>query len=80
MIIQIARLHDFNVGMRGGNLVGEAIDPVNQDSRKQKIGKDDDAFEAKPRHMFKTGLNKREGNARITDFCPTKSHPFPEHA
>ena len=32
VIAQIAGLDELDIGMRGGNLIGKAVDPVNQDA------------------------------------------------
>ena len=79
MIVQIARLDEFDIGMCGRHLVGKAVNAVNQNAREQKIGKQHNTLEAQTRHMFETGLNKRKGDPGIPDFGPAKSHAFPQH-
>ena len=80
MIIQISRFHEFGCGMRRSNLVGKAVDPIDQNPRKQEIGEHDHALEAKLHDMFKTWLDKREGHTGIADLGPAETHPFPQHA
>jgi len=63
MVVQIASLDKFGSGVRRRNLVGKAVDPVNQNPRKQKIWEHHNTLEAKLYDMFKTWLDKREGHA-----------------
>ncbi len=60
-------------------MVGEAIDPVDQDAGEQEIRKHDNAFVAKTRDMLEAGFDQWEGDARIADLTPAKAHAFPEH-
>ena len=79
VIIEIPGLHEFNVRMRRRNFVGETIYAVDQNSREQEIGKDDNTLETKLHHMFKTWLDEREGHAGIANLGPAKPHPLPQH-
>ena len=63
-------------GFFGGNLVGEAIDPVDQDAREQEIREDDDAFIAQLGHVVQAGFNQWEGHAGIAHLQPAKAHAF----
>ena len=63
MVVQIACFDKFDIGIGRCNLVGKAVNPVNQNARKQKIGKNNNPPITKPGDMFKTGLNQRERNA-----------------
>ena len=63
VVIQIASLDKFDIGVRRRNLIGKAVNPVNQNARKQKIGGDNNPPITKPGDMFETGLNQRERNA-----------------
>ncbi len=79
MVVQIAGLHELGIGIGRRNLVGEAVDPVDQDATEQEIGKDNDPLESKPHDMLKTGLNQRECHAGIANLCPAEAHPLPQH-
>ena len=46
VVVQIARLFPLNVGMRGCDLIGEAIYAVDQDAGEEEIGEHDHAFVA----------------------------------
>ena len=62
MVAQIACLDELFVGMFGGDLVGEPVDPVDQDARKQEIREHDDPFVGKHRNMLQTRCDQREGH------------------
>ena len=79
MVIQIAGLDEFNIGICRCNAVGKAVNPVDQNAGKQEIRKHDDAFIAELCRVFQTRLHQREGHAGITDFTPAKPHAFPKH-
>ena len=80
MVVQIAGLDKLDIRMRRRNLVGEAVDAVDQDTAEKEIGENDDALEAKARHMLKAWLDQREGHAGISDLGPAEAHAFPQHA
>ena len=80
MVVQIAGLDKLDIRMRRRNLVGKAVDAVDQDAAEQEIGENDDALEAKARHMLKAWLDQREGHAGISDLGPAEAHAFPQHA
>ena len=80
MVVQIACLDELGIGKRCRDLVGETVDPVDQNAAEQEIGKDHHTLEAKACHMLKAGLDKRECHTGIADFGPAEAHPFPQHA
>ena len=79
MVVEIACLDEFHLWMGRGDLVGEAVDTVDQNAGEQKVGKHHNALETKLDDMFKAGLDKREGHAGIADFGPAEAHAFPQH-
>ena len=79
MVAKVSRLHPVNARMRAGDQIGEAIDPVDQNARKQEIGENHDAPLAKLRDMVEAGLDQGEGYAGIAGFGPAKAHPLPQH-
>lgn len=80
MIVEIARRDEIDVRVRGGDLIGKAIDAVDQNAREEEVGEDDDALVAKLGGVVQAGFDKRECNARIANFAPAKSHAFLKHA
>ena len=77
MVVQIPGFDELNIRICRGNLVGEAVDPVNQNSGKQKIGKHHNALVAQPCDMLETGLNQRKGDARIANLGLAKADTLP---
>ena len=76
MVVQVSGLHKGDLGMLGGDLVGKAINPVNQDAGEQEIGKYDHPAVAKARNVVQTWLYQRECNPGITDFAPAQAQAF----
>ena len=79
MVVQIAGLDEFGVGVCRRHLVGEAIDAVDQDPGKQEVGKNDNALETELYNMLKTGLHQRKGHTGIANLGPSEPHAFPQH-
>lgn len=52
VITQIAGFDELDVCVLGSDLIGEPIDTVDQNPRKQEVWEDDDAFIRKARHML----------------------------
>jgi hypothetical protein len=52
VITQIAGFDELDACVLGSDLIGEPIDTVDQNPRKQEVWEDDDAFIRKARHML----------------------------
>ena len=80
VVVQIAGLDKLDIRIGRRDLVSETVNAVDQDAAEQEIGENDDALEAKTRHMLKTGLHQREGHTGISNLGPAEAHAFPQHA
>ena len=73
MVVQIAGLDKLDIRMRRRNLVGKAVDAVDQDAAEQEIGENDDALEPRrvtcSRHGWTSG--------KVTPEYPTSAQPKP---
>ncbi len=80
VVVQVWRLDEFDIGMPRGDLVGIAVDSVDQDAGEQEVGEHDDPLVAKLHRVFEAGLHQRERDAGIAGFRPAEAHAFPQHA
>jgi hypothetical protein len=65
--------------MLGGDLIGKAIDAVDQDAREQEIREYDDPLVPESGHMLQAGFDQREGHPRIAHLAPAKADAFLKH-
>ena len=79
MIAQIAGFDELDAGMLCRNLVGEAIDAVDQNARKQEIREHDNALVGQHRDVLQARFHQREGHAGIAHLVPAKAHAFGQH-
>ena len=79
VVTQIACLDELGVGMLGRDLIGEAIDAVDQDAREQEIREDDDPFVAQFCRMCQARFNQRECDTGVADLVPAKADTFVQH-
>ena len=60
MIVEIAGLDEFDIGMHCSDIVGGGINPLHQHAGKQEIREYYNSLVAKPCSMFETRLDQRE--------------------
>lgn len=80
VIAQVAGFDELDVGVLCGDLVGEAVDAVDQDAGEQEVGRNDDAFVAQACCVGQARFDQREGDAGVADLEPTKADAFLQHA
>ena len=68
VITQVVGFYELDVGVLCRDLIGEPINTVNQNARKQKVWRNDDPFVAKFGSMGQARLDQRERHAGITNF------------
>lgn len=79
VIVKITGFDKMNIGMLSRNLIGEAIDPVDQNAGEKEIGEHHNALVAKFGDVLQCGLDQREGDTGIPDLTPAKAHTLPEN-
>ena len=79
MVAQVASFDELDVGVVGRDLIGEAVDPIDQDTGEQEIWRDDDAFIAEFCRMAEARFDEWEGNAGIADLMPAEPDAFMQH-
>lgn len=62
MVAQIGRFDERNSGILCCNLIGEPVNPVNQDAGKEEVGKDHDPFVTQLCRMVEAWFNQWKGN------------------
>ena len=80
VIFKVTGLDEFDIAELGCDFVGVGIDTVDQDTRKQEIGENHNAFVAQFHSFAQTRIHARMGNTGIADFGTAKSHAFLKHA
>ena len=76
VVVQIPGLDEIDAGVFHRCLIGEPVNPVDQNAGKQEIREDDDALVSKPCDVIEARFNKREGHTGIADLGPAKAHAF----
>ena len=79
MVVQIPSFHKLDISIFRRNLIGKAINSVNQNARKEKIREHNNPLIPKFACMLQAGFNQGEGHARIAHFTPAKAKPFVQH-
>ena len=79
VVVEIARLEEFDLRMLGGGGIRPIVDATHQDAGEKKVGEHDDALEPQPHGMGQTGIDQRIGNAAEADLGPAEAHAFPQH-
>ena len=80
MIFEIPCLDELDITKLGGDFIGMAVNPINQNASKQEIGENDNAFVTQFHGFAQTGINARMGHTGIADFGPAKTKAFLQHA
>lgn len=79
VIAQITSFDELDVFVFCRHLIGETIDPVDQDAGKQEVREHNDALVRQACYVLQARLNQREGHAGIANFAPAKAHPLLKH-
>src|SRR3546814_8972112 len=78
VVVQIARLHELDLRVAGGDDIGVVVDALHQDAGEEEIGEHDEALVAEPRRMLEPGLDQRKGDAGVAGLAPAEAEALPQ--
>jgi len=79
VVVEIGRLDELDIGVRGGHGIGVVIDALDKDAGEQEVRKNDDAPIPQLCRMFEARCDQRKGDAGIARLAPAEAHTFPQH-
>src|SRR3546814_16016790 len=76
VVVQIARLHELDLRVAGGDDIGVVVDALHQDAGEEELGKHAEALVAEPRRMPHPAPAPRTGDAGAPS-PPPSAHKYP---